>query len=321
MKHSTLQKVVLTTMALVVSLALKAQAGQPSFSSAKRAFGASQASINPIHQLLFPTSTYMLDDGTMEDSVGFGNGLQNFQSIFFNHFNVIPGQTSISTVSVAWGTPAFPDPTLNGEPVTIGIWSDPNGDGNPSDGVLLGSVAGTIQNAGTDTFVDYTFATPVDVSAYTSFFVGDMTPGNNGPEQFPQGLDETPPSHMQSWVAAMSTGDPVDFNNLGNNDFLETIDAAGLPGNWGIRASAGTSSSIVLQQPTIRQTKNGRFVELQWSPASGGTIDLLRNGNVVSSGTDNGRAQDRIGMHTGTISYQVCVEGGDCSNTVTIRVK
>src|SRR5436853_4226250 len=106
---------------------------------------------------LFVNSVYMLDDGTAEDAVGFGNGVTNSQALWMNHFDVISGQTMISTISVAWGTPANPDPSLNGMPVTIAVWSDPNGDGDPTDGLLLGSVAGTVQNAGTDTFVDYTF--------------------------------------------------------------------------------------------------------------------------------------------------------------------
>ena len=149
--------------------------------------------VNRLLRSLIPDSVYMLDDGTAEDGVGFGNGSQNFESLWMNHFDVISGQTLITTVSVAWGTPLFPDPSNNGTAVTIAIWSDPNGDGDPHDALLLGSVAGTIQNEGTDTFVDYTFSPPVDVSAFTSFFVGDMTPMNNGPEHFYQGLDETPP--------------------------------------------------------------------------------------------------------------------------------
>ena len=138
----------------------------------------------------------------MEDAVGFGNGSQNFQSLWFNQFAVIAGQTSITTVSVAWGTPFFPDPFMDGTPVTIAVWSDPNGDGNPSDAALLGQVAGTIQNSGTDTFVDYTFSPPVDVSAFSSFFVGDLTPMNNGPQQFFQGIDQNN-SQRRSWISAM----------------------------------------------------------------------------------------------------------------------
>jgi hypothetical protein len=213
--------------------------GQAHLSSAAHGRSPVGARATRLLRSLLPNSVYVIDDGTAEDSVGFGNGSQNFESLWFNQFAVIAGQTMISTVSVAWGTPAFPDPSMNGTPITIGIWSDPNGDGNPSDAVLLGQVSGTIQNAGTDTFVNYSLNPPVDVSAFTSFFVGDMTPMNNGTEHFFQGIDETPPMHRQSWVAAMSSGGPVDFVHPGNNDFLGLIDDFGIPGNWLIRADTG----------------------------------------------------------------------------------
>jgi hypothetical protein len=254
MKYPTLQKVMLTSMALVTSLALSAQAGKPNaFSSAKtqRGYHARTLSMSARGASHFlPFAIYELDDGTMEDSVGFGNGSQNFESLWFNQFAVIAGQTSITTVSVNWGTPNFPQ-SIDGTPVTIAVWSDPNGDGNPSDGVLLGSVAGTVQQNGTDTFIDYTFSPPVDVSAFSSFFVGDFTPGNNGPENFYQGIDENSTLHRQSWVAAMSSGAPVDINNLGNNDFIGLIDDFGLPGNWGIRADTGNPTPTPTPTPTI----------------------------------------------------------------------
>jgi len=255
MKYPTLHKVMLTTVALVASLALSAQAGRPSLSTAAQNHkGRGQhpaMSARAAHQHLLPFAVYQLDDGTMEDSVAFGNGLQNFESLWFNHFDVIAGQTSISTVSVCWGTPIAPDPSQNGTPVTIAVWSDPNGDGNPSDAVLLGSVAGTIQNSGTDTFVNYTFSPPVDVSAFSSFFVGDLTPMNNGPEKFFQGIDQNT-DQRESWIAAMSSGGPVDLNNPGNNDFLGLITDFGIPGNWGIRADTGNATPT--PTPTITPT-------------------------------------------------------------------
>ena len=228
---------------------------------------------------LIPNSVYMIDDGTAEDAVGFGNGAQNFESLWFNQFDVIAGQTSISTVSVAWGTPLFPDPSMNGTPITIGIWSDPNGDGDPTDAVLLGRSAGTIQNAGTDTFVDYTFSPPVDVSAFTSFFVGDMTPMNNGPELFFQGIDQNNPLHRQSWIAAMSDGSAVDIVNPGNNDFLGLIDDFGLPGNWLIRADTGGGGT-----PTPTPTG---------TPAGCGTYTTATGTGTITPGdTDTGNHCD-----------------------------
>lgn len=150
------------------------------------------------------------------------------------------------------GKSVTPASQLNGMPVTIGIWSDPNNDGNPNDAVLIGSVAGTIQNANTDTYVTYTFATPGTVgSAGASFFAGDVTPAFSGGQLFYEGID-TDNSAGHSYLAAMSSGAPADIQNLGNNDLLGTIDSFGLPGNWMSRADAGSGTPI--PTPTITPT-------------------------------------------------------------------
>ena len=278
MKYPTLHKVMLTTVALVASLALSAQAGRPSLSTAAQNHkgGAKNPAMSARGASHFlPFAIYELDDGTMENSVGFGNGLQNFESLWFNQFDVIAGQTSISTVSVNWGTPLFPDPSQNGTPVTIAVWSDPNGDGSPTDAVLLGSVAGTVQNSSTDTFVDYTFSPAVDVSAFSSFFVGDMTPMNNGPELFFQGIDQTSNPQRRSWIAAMSSGGPVDLNNPGNNDFLGLIDDFGIPGNWGIRADTGDTTPT--PTPTVTVTPTPTPGDALWYNGDFNDVDGLTN--------------------------------------------
>ena len=62
-----------------------------------------------------------------------------------NQFDVIAGSETIQSVEVAWGTPAFPDPRRMARRYTIAVWSDPNGDGNPTDAVLLRSrLAGVV---------------------------------------------------------------------------------------------------------------------------------------------------------------------------------
>src|SRR6478735_7706534 len=80
MKYPTLHKVMLTTVALVASLALSAQAGRPSLSTAAQNHKGSgkhpSMSARAAHHHLLPFAIYQLDDGTMEDSVAFGNGLQ-----------------------------------------------------------------------------------------------------------------------------------------------------------------------------------------------------------------------------------------------------
>ena len=263
----------------------------------------------------------MIDDGTMEDGIGFGNGIQNFQSLWMNQFDVIPGQTTISAVEVAWGTPNFQE-DINGTPVTIAVWSDPNGDGQPFDGLLLGSVAGTIQNAGTDTLVTYTFSPAVNLpGGATSFFVGDLTPANNGPEHFFQGIDENS-TNRQSWVVANGDGSDVDINTLGNNDFIGIIDDFGFPGNWGIRAdTGGGGEGIVLEGRGRHRSDGPAKALLRWSPADGGEINVLRDGNVIATTPDDGKYRDVIGNTGGTFSYQVCeTDTGNCSNTIQVVV-
>ena len=263
----------------------------------------------------------MIDDGTAEDAAGFGSGLQNFEALWFNQFDVIPGQETIASVSIAWGTPNFVD-DINGTPVIIAIWSDPNGDGDPSDAVLLGSTTGTIVNAATDTFVTYPFSQPVTLPAgATSFFVGDETPMNNGPEHFYQGIDKNSILYRQSWVAAMSSGAPADLEHPGRNDFIGIVDDFGLPGNWLIRADSGDGSENITLTATTRRQQGKTFVVLTWTPADGGSVNVMRNGSVIATTNNDGSAQDSVEGFAGVLVYQVCdADGTGCSNQVRLRI-
>ena len=294
MKYPTLQKVMLTSMALVASLALSAQAGTPSLSSAKQKMGPNRT-VNPAMSArgsaskswrqFVPAAIYMIDDGTAEDSVGFGDGFSNIESLWFNQFDVIPGQTTITSVSVAWGTPNFSD-QINGTPVTIAVWSDPNGDGNPSDSVLLGSVAGTVQNAGTNTFVTYSLSPAVNLPAgATSFFVGDMTPTqNSGTEHFYQGIDENSMLHRQSWVAANVSTGTVNITNPGANDTVGLIDDFGLPGNWLIRADTGSGTPTPTPTPTSTPTPTPMGDALWYNGDFDGVDGLTNEQDTFASG-------------------------------------
>ncbi len=211
----------LTSMALVASLALSAQAGRLTLSSAKQTHGpnkgqpsasARQAGNSSWHHILFPASTYMVDDGTTENAVGLTLG---GDIIALNKFAVLPGAETIATVSIAWGTSENPDPSLNGLPYTAAIWSDPNGDGNPSDAVLLNTAGGVVANAGTDTFI--TTDIPDTTITTTNFFVGFLIP-NTFAGQFPEAFDETPPTFSNVSYVAGGSSDTGDINNLNNND-------------------------------------------------------------------------------------------------------
>lgn len=242
----------LASMALVASLALSAQAGRPTLSPASQTHSSGKA--RPGH---FPFSAktaggnlsplefiYMLDDGSAEDAIGLTLG---GDVIALNEFAVVPGAEQIDSVSIAWGTPVFPDPTLNGLSYTVCIWSDPNGDGSPTDAVLLTTASGVVANQGTDTFISTNIGATI---ATSKFFVGFLITHAAG--QFPAAFDETSPTFSnRSYIAGGDAG-TGDINNLNNNALpVAPIESFGLIGNWLIRAhSPGNPSPTPTPSPT-----------------------------------------------------------------------
>jgi hypothetical protein len=96
--------------------------------------------------------------------------------------------------------------------------------------------------------------------------------------------------------------------------------------NWHTRIgnfkfeSCGGGGNIVLEARARRQGGKN-FVALKWRPRDGGSVNVLRNGVVVHTTADDGKAQDNLGTNTGTFTYQVCeTDSGDCSNEVTVTV-
>jgi WD40 repeat protein len=72
----------------------------------------------------------------------------------------------------------------------------------------------------------------------------------------------------------------------------------------------------------VRREHGKRFVALEWSPADGGTIEVLRDGVVLRTVDGDGRAQDHLGSGPREVhTYQVCeTDTGDCSNEVQVKV-
>ena len=236
MKHS-IRTLSLTTLALFVSLAITARANSPSdlLSTATRAHGgAGPSQTGKLFHFLPATETYILDDGTAEDAVGLTLG---GDIISLNQFTVIPGDETINSISIAWGTPAFFDPSLDGLPYTAVLWSDPNGDGQPDDAAVLATAPGVVASQGTNTFL-ITPITPTGVA--TSFFVGFIITHSAG--QFPSAFDESAPVFNRSFVAGATAPGTGNIDCLPCNELpVAPIESFGLFGNWLIRATAGTS--------------------------------------------------------------------------------
>jgi hypothetical protein len=136
--------------------------------------------------------TYSVDDGTLEDGLGIiGGGTLTFG----NQFNVVPGGETITSISIAWAGVA------DGTPMTAKLWSDPNGDGNPSDAVLLSSIPGLTSDAGTNIFVTYDIP-DITLLVGQSFVVGATI--THAISEFPAAVDTDPPISNQSWAVGGS---------------------------------------------------------------------------------------------------------------------
>jgi len=109
--------------------------------------------------------------------------------------------------------------------------------------------------------------------------------------------------HFTSWADGR-----VAINNASQQDAFSDQEGGG--GGGGITLSANVET---------RGTE--RRVNLDWTPADGGTINVLRNSKIVQTTADDGNTKDKIGTHTGTFTYQVCeTDSGDCSNEVVVQV-
>jgi hypothetical protein len=216
-----------------------------------------------------PLLTYTIDDGTAEDSIGLTAG---GALICLNSFPVAGGNNLITSISIAWGTPAFPDPSLDGLAYTAVLWSDPDGDGSPSDAVVLASAPGVISQQGTDTFLT-TVITPTLVTT-SDFFVGFIITHNVG--QFPAALDETAPNlPNRSWVDA--------GGNINDLSAAVTVESVGFPGNWLIRADGEggvTPSPTPTSTPPACTVVNGDF-------ETGSLPPWINTGDTTFTGVDS----------------------------------
>src|SRR5204863_9696018 len=125
-----------------------------------------------------------------------------------------------------------------GRPVSLYVYQDADGDGNPSNALLIGGPYNVLVGM-TETFQTYSLnnlVAPGPGDLYLGFEDTYAESGNYTPRLFPAAEDTTT-TQVRSWVVGMGNGTPPDKANLANNDVIGTIDSFGLPGNWMIRAN------------------------------------------------------------------------------------
>ena len=113
----------------------------------------------------------------------------------------------------------------------------------------------------------------------------------------------SPTDHLHTW-----TDGRVAINAASQQDaFIDRVAISG-----------GGGGDITL---TARQrVKNGKNqVQLIWTPADGGQINVLRDSAIIRVTADDGKFGDNLGTSTGTFTYQVCeTDSDDCSNEVQV---
>ncbi|MFN7934994.1 MAG: PEP-CTERM sorting domain-containing protein [Bryobacteraceae bacterium] len=204
---------------------------------------------------------YQVDDGTVS-ATGLGRGYFGaLASVWLNGFQAQAGMETITTVSIMFGAAPIGDGLpANGSPVTVVLYTDPNNDGNPIDGVLQRQVAGAVQSADTGTFVD--FAIPsLTLATGSWFYVGMAANGTGSDSIFGANLDSEDitdptdggPTFHLGWFSgtpdiANLSGAAVSTQDAIQADFM--IRATGLadtevpePATWTLLALGGALAS------------------------------------------------------------------------------
>ncbi len=119
------------------------------------------------------------------------------------------------------------------------------------------------------------------------------------------------------------TVDPVDDQTFWfTTEYYDTTSSF----NWRTRIAnfklaTGGGQNIALTA-TVQSRGTRARVTLDWTPADGGNINVLRDGNVVQTTVDDGNTKDNHRNASGsTFTYQVCeTDSSDCSNEVQVVI-
>jgi hypothetical protein len=118
------------------------------------------------------------DDGTTEYASEIGTGGVQRTTAWMYRMGEIGTTTRVTTVSSAWGWTMTGTPLAPGLIGEVGVWEDPNDDGDPSDAVLLGRASAPMVGAHTDALQAIALPAPVYASGY--FFVAAWVEHTNG---------------------------------------------------------------------------------------------------------------------------------------------
>lgn len=324
MKHPTMQKVMLTTVALAASLAFSARAGQPKSATAADSISKhvqsepAQAQSRPVvlpHQIdgidcESAPGIVIHDDGGIENGYSGAPGLVT-EVRFTDKFTPSSYPASYSSVCLDFVILAGGPATY---PIDVVVFDDDGAGGSP--GTLLGELNG-------QTATTHLFSGGGQPPIWNSYDISSLGLNITSGSVY-IGARWVPPSN-NVFLSADESG-PVGFaggywwNNF-DGVWSQTQNAfPGYTANFIRAVEAGAGGGEITLTAKLRRQKGQRFVALSWSPADGGSINVVRDGAVIHTTDDDGRAQDPVGaMESHT--YQVCeTDTGTCSNEVTVQI-
>jgi matrixin/fibronectin type III domain protein len=108
------------------------------------------------------------------------------------------------------------------------------------------------------------------------------------------------------------------FNGSGNSAYSNVASAQTQAASTSAAPTIAVSSATL----TVRgyKVKGSQLADLAWSGLSGGSVDIYRNGAVVSSTANDGAYTDNINKKGGgSYTYQACEAGtSTCTNSVSV---
>jgi hypothetical protein len=179
------------------------------------------------------TVNLVVDDGSQENNIGLTSG---GQFLWLNRFTPAPGEFpfTLDEVQILFDTGIGVNV---GEIVDVYIYSD--ADGNPANGATWEASYTNLAVQATDgtTWSVYDLGAGVDLTGPGDVLIAvvNRTAGTN-PGEYPASIDQTA-SQQRSWVGIYNAGNPGNPPTLPADAFFNTIDNAGLPGNWMVRGS------------------------------------------------------------------------------------